>query len=327
MRTSLRSRSAASWLRLAIGLLVTTLVSTACGAAGGSSSSGGDHKLRLVYTTTAATLPAWVAHDEGFFKENGIEVGLNVTTDLSSIIPALGRQYDLGVGIQPVIIKAASKGIDVVEVSGNEIVTKKTPTIVVLAKPGSGIRTPKDLEGKRLGAPTIAGNINYATMYWLKQQGVDLDKVRFVQVNTPNMPDQLKAGNIDAAELQEPYATVLRKQGYGYVGYPLAAVGDPCHMASWIAKGNWARDHLDEIARFKKALAKADTWIEQHPDKARAVLAKYTGQPPEIVKQSPLTEYTTETTPESLQQWDKVLRSVGDFKGHVDYSKLIVTSG
>lgn len=313
-----------------VGVLVAALALAGCG--GGSSSNGASASgsgsssapLRLVYTVTAATLPAWVAHDKGFFKKAGVTVELNSTNDLSSIIPALGRQYDLGVGIQPVTIKAASTGIDVVQVSGGEIVTKKNPTILVVSAPDSGILKPADLVGKSLGAPTLTGNINYATQYWLQKEGVDTSKVNFRQVNTPQMPDQLKAGRLDAAEIQEPYAEVLLKQGYHNVGYPLQAVGDPAYMASWIASGQWAKTHKKEIAAFRKGLDEANKYIADNKDGALQILAKYTGQPMDLIKSAPLADFSTENSPETLQQWDKVLKAVGNFTAKVDYDKLVV---
>jgi NitT/TauT family transport system substrate-binding protein len=313
-----------------VALLLAGLAMAGCGGSSGANgaadSSGASEQstLRLVYTVTAATLPAWVAHDKGFFKENGVTVQLNSTNDLSSIIPALGRQYDLGVGIQPVTIKAASTGIDVVQVSGGEIVTKKNPTIIVVSRPDSGITKPEDLVGKNLGAPTLTGNINYATEYWLKKQGIDTSKIQFRQVNTPQMPDQLKAGQLDAAEIQEPFAEVLLKQGYHNVGYPLEAVGEPAYMASWIASGSWAQSHKKEIAAFRKGLDEANKFIGEHKDEALQILAKYTGQPMDLIKAAPLAEFSTENSAETLQQWDKVLRSVGDFTAKVDYDKLVV---
>lgn len=312
--------------RLAAPVAVLLAAGLALAGCGGSSSSneGSGNSLRLVFTVTAATLPAWVAQDKGYFKQNGLEVKLNSTNDLSSIIPTLGRQYDLGVGIQPVTIKAASKGIDVVQVSGGEIVTKKNPTIIVVSRPDSGITKPQDLVGKNLGAPTLTGNINYAAEYWLRKQGVDTSKVNFRQVNTPQMPDQLKAGRLDAAEVQEPYAQVLLDQGYHNVGNPLEAVGEPCYMASWIASGSWAQTHKTQIAAFQKALGQANQFIAANPDEARAILAKYTGAPPDLIKKAPLSDFSTENTVDTLQQWDPVLRAVGDFNAKVDYGKLVV---
>lgn len=311
------------------GIGVASLVAAALAVTGCSGSKGGGGNagsLRLVVTVTAATLPAWVAQDEGFFKKHDVEVNILTTQDLSSIVPALGRQYDLGVGIQPVTIKAASSGIDVVQVCGNEIATKAQPTIVVLAKPGSGINTPQDLIGKNLAAPTLSGNINYATKYWLKQQGVDVSKVNFRQVNTPLMPDQLKAGRIDAGELQEPYAEVLTNQGYKVVGNPLPAVGDPTYMSSWISTGSFAKAHTKEIDAFRHGLAEADKWIVANPDQARRILAKHTGQSLDLIKQSPLPKFTTDNPVQSLSQWDPVLKSVGDFTAKVDYNALVTNS-
>lgn len=315
-----------------VALLVACAVLTACGGSSANDGSDGTASagnantpvIRLVFTRTEAALPVWVADSKGLFKKNGVDVQLNRTSDLSSIIPALGHQFDLGMGVQPVLIQAASKGIGVVQVSGNKIVTKDNPTHFVVSRPDSGILKPEDLLGKTVGAPTLTGNINFATQYWLKQKGIDPSKVQFRQVDTPQMPDQLKAGRLDAAEIAEPYAQILLNQGYHEVGYMLEAVGEPVYMSSWIASGSWAKAHKKEIAAFRKALDEADAWIKGNKDAAATILAKNTGQPLDMVKEAPLSDFSTENSPETLSQWDPVLRSVGNFNGHVDYDQLVV---
>ena len=304
--------------------------STSTGAAPSSGSSGGGAgggtDLRLVTTATAASLPMFIAQDEGMFAKHGLNTTLQFTENLTNIPAILGRQYDIGIGVQPVLIRAATSGIDVVEISGNERVTKDNPTILVVARPNAGITTPADLKGKRMAAPTIAGNINLATLYWLKQQGIDPGSVNVVQVNTPNMPDQLAAGQIDAAEVQEPFASILLRQGYVNVGYPLDAVANPAPMANWIANGEWAKSHLDEIGKYKAALQDAIDFIGSDPDRSYEILAKYTGTKVDVAKDIPLAIFTVETSVNDLQPWDKVLRSVSDFSKDVDYNSLIVTA-
>src|SRR5258708_11050686 len=90
------------------------------------------------------------------------------------------------------------------------------------------IKSIADLKGKTIGAPTLTGNINLATKAWLRASGVDPASVRFVQVPTPNMIDQLGAGLIDAAELIAPFDTLAMAKGFNNVGDPIpTALGLP----------------------------------------------------------------------------------------------------
>ena len=300
--------------------------STATPGADGSAAGGSATDLRLVTTATAASLPAFIALDEGMFEKNGLNVTMQLTDNLTNIPAILGRQYDIGIGVQPVLIKAAASGIDVVEVSGGHVSTKETPALLVLTPPESGIKTPADLVGKRVGAPTVAGNFNLATLYWLKQQGIDPKSVNVVQVNSPNLADQLAAGQIDAAEVPEPFSSLLLKKGYVSLGYPLQAVANPCPMASWIANGEWAKSNLDVIGKYKAALQDGINFIKAQPDRAYEILAKHTGANIDVLRGVPFSDFTVETTVADLEPWDKVLRSVSDFSKDVDYNSLIVTA-
>ena len=87
---------------------------------------------------------------------------------------------------------------------------------------GKGITSIADLKGKRIGSPTLTGNINTATKAWLAANGVNPSSVQFVQVPTPNMTDELKAGQINAAELIYPFISSAKADG-------LQSLGDPEH--------------------------------------------------------------------------------------------------
>jgi ABC-type nitrate/sulfonate/bicarbonate transport system substrate-binding protein len=94
-------------------------------------------------------------------------------------------------------------------------------------------------------------------------------------------------------------------------------------MASWISTGTWAKSHKQAVTEFRKSLTEADKWITKHPDSAKKILAKYTKQPYKLIKDAPLSTFSTNNPVKSLKQWDPVLRSVGNFHAEVDYNKLI----
>ena len=305
----------------AVTAAVAMVVSlAACGGAGSAS----DGALRIAVNNTVASLPVVVADQQGYFKEEGITAELTTVADITKLPPTLGKQYDIGFGVQPTLIRAASQGVDIAMISGNAVTTEAKPEYVLMARPDSGITGPEDLEGKKLGAPTLNGNIHIGTLYWLEQNGVDLDSVDSVQVPTPTMVDQLKAGLIDAAEMQQPYIDVAKRAGMVEAGYSLGAVGDPATMSSWQSSKSWAEGNATTVTAFRAALDKAITWIENNDSEARDILAEFTGIDREVLADSPLSAFTTDMNEDSVKQWDAPMRAVADFDADVDYASLIV---
>ncbi|WP_347038035.1 ABC transporter substrate-binding protein [Glutamicibacter halophytocola] len=299
---------------------------TACSSGGPDGGSADGKELRIAVNNTVASLPVVVADEQGFFKEQGLSAKITAVADITKLPPTLGKQYDIGFGVQPTLIRAASQGVPVTMISGNAVTSESKPEYVLMTRPDTGIKGPEDLKGKKLGAPTLNGNIHIGTLYWLQQNGVDPESVDSLQVPTPTMVDQLKAGLIDAAEMQQPFIDVAKKAGMVEAGYSLGAVADPATMSSWQADKNWAEKNKETITKFRAALDESIEWIENNDDEARKVLSEFTGIDLEVLADSPLSDFSTEMTPDAVEQWDAPMRAVAGFDAEIDYSSLMVDS-
>lgn len=303
-----------------------TVSITSCSESGGTgeAQNGSDGQLRIAVNNTQASLPVVVADEEGYFEEQGLDAKVTTVTDISKIPPTLGKQYDIGFGVQPSLIQAAAKGIDIAAVSGNATSSKEQQDYVIMARPEAGINNPSDFSGKKVGSPTLNGNIHTATKYWLKTNDVNPSSITEMQVPTPTMVDQLEAGLIDAAEMQQPFIEQAEKAGMVKVGYALSAVADPTSMSCWIADRTWATENGETLSKYRAALDDANEWIRDNDADARKVLSEFTGQSLETIGDAPLTDFNTQIDVESVKQWDAPMKAVTDFKADLDYSKLVV---
>lgn len=317
-----RPRSSQRLAPLAL-LPIAGIVLAGCASTDATAASDDGTVVRLALNNTSSSLAAVVAEEEGFFEDNGIDIQTEVLTDITKIPPALGNQFDVGFGVQPLVINGAARGLDTVVISGNGWSSTDSTDMLIVVPEDSDIETLADLEGRTLAAPTLTGNLHYATLYKLREEGVDPASVEQVQVATPAMLDQLEAGVVDAAEVQQPFITLAQESGMRVLGYTLDAVSDPAGMSVWVASRGWAEENEETVMAFRKALDEATAWMAENEEETKEILADFTGQDLELVSKAPIPHYDSRYTVEDLAVWDEVLRTVAGFEGEVDYDSLV----
>jgi NitT/TauT family transport system substrate-binding protein len=280
--------------------------------------------VRAAYIPVVSWLPAWVAKEKGFFEKNGLDVTLSVTQNLSVLPGTLGRQFDFAPSTPPDLIKAVLAGIDVVAVAGQGIETKDNPSTHLIVRKDSAIMSMQDLKGKVIATPTLGAIIHVSVLHGLKKNGIDPNSIRAVEVPFPNMPDQLKAGNVDAVEALEPFAGQLLAAGNRSLGDPLLSVSDEVLYTFWISERKWAADNHAVIDAWVASLNQAKEFMDANPQEARAILAKYTKLPEAVVQKIPLVTYRFSLNPRDFAVWVNVLKDLGQITRSIDENSLVM---
>jgi ABC-type nitrate/sulfonate/bicarbonate transport system substrate-binding protein len=286
---------------------------------------GADLKpVRIAYVPVINWLPAWIAKEKGIFEQNGLDVSMTVTQNISVLPGTLGRQFDVVPSTPPDLIKAALSGLDIMAVAGETIEVKTNPTSYLIVRKDSPIKSFQDLKGKVIAAPTLGAILHASTLQCLKRSGVDPTSIRGVEVPFPNMPDQLKAGNVDAVEELEPFAGQLLAAGNPSLGDPLMCVGDEVLYTFWIAQAQWAKANRPTVEAFIASLQQAQAQLEKNPEEARAVLAKYTKLPAAVIGKLPMPTWRFSLKARDFTLWSEVLRDLGQVTQTVDESRLVM---
>ena len=280
--------------------------------------------VRAAYIPVVSWLPAWVAKEKGFFEQNGLDVTLSVTQNLSVLPGTLGRQFDFAPSTPPDLIKAVLAGIDVVAVAGQGIETRDNPSTHLIVRKDSAITSMQDLKGKVIATPTLGAIIHVSVLHGLQKNGIDLNSIRAVEVPFPNMPDQLKAGNVDAVEALEPFAGQLLAAGNRSLGDPLLSVSDQVLYTFWISERKWAADNHAVIDAWVASLNQAKQFMDANPQEARAILAKYTKLPEAVVQKIPFVTYRFSLNPRDFAVWVNVLKDLGQITRSIDENSLVM---
>ena len=176
------------------GVLAPVLLLTAMLA--GAAAAETAIKFSLDFGFEGPSAPCLLAIDKGYYKAEGLDVSIDpAANSLEPISRVASGTYDMGFGDINALIKFRDGNPDA-PVKAIFMVYNRPPFAVVGRK-SRGITTPKDLEGKKLGAPAL--DAAYAQWpIFVKANGIDASKVTIENVGIPVRNPMLAAGQLDA---------------------------------------------------------------------------------------------------------------------------------
>lgn len=277
-------------------------------------------------TPNPEQVTAMVAEQQGIFKKHGID-GRFTIIPINPTIPAalLSESIQVGVPTPTTLLQAIDNGIDLVVIAGASVNNPKGTGIGIVVRKDSGIKTAKDLQGKRFGAPGLNAVLHVMVRRWLMQEGVDPKTVNFVEAMFPVHGDLLKAGQIDAVVTGDPFMSRIIQSGDGEQMLNLVTTlpGD-VPPVMYVTTRAWAQKNPDKIKAFRAAIEEAAIVIAADPEKARDALGKALKLPAPALKTIPLPTISTKVTPEQIAFWIDVMNKQNMLKTKIDPAKLIL---
>jgi NitT/TauT family transport system substrate-binding protein len=153
-------------------------------------------RLTLDSKLEGSTAPFAVAIDRGYYRAEGLDVTIDAgTSPIEPLTRVASGNYDLGFADINTLIKFRDANPQA-PVKAVFVVYNKPPYAVVGRK-SRGVAAPKDLEGKKLGAP--ATDVAYAQWpIFVRENGIDASKVTVENIGFPVREPMLAAGQLDA---------------------------------------------------------------------------------------------------------------------------------
>jgi NitT/TauT family transport system substrate-binding protein len=212
---------------------------------------------------------------------------------------------DLQIGWTNVIslYQAHVEGFDFKIIAGGATNVKGThDTHALLVAKSSPVRGARDLEGKSVAVNTLNNIVHLMAMAWLDKNGASSAKVKFVEVPFPQMEAALVAGKIDAASVQEPFATAaIAKDVARVLAHPWSDVAGRFLIASWFASEKWLQKNRQTAQAFVTALNRGIDAIAADPKGTRDAIVKWTGLSPDLAGKIALPVYDKIVSEKDLQ--------------------------
>jgi NitT/TauT family transport system substrate-binding protein len=309
-------------------LLSALLAGPACAALPLPARAQAETKFVFGYTAVTDFASVFVAADEGYFRKRQLDVELKFIP-LNSTIPAALQSDSLQIGgpTPSVFLQAVDGGLDLVLISGGGLTSKTITGFGLVARAGSGIRSPQDCVGKKIGVPGLGAFLHVTFRAWLKDRGVDYRKVNFVEASFPQHGDLLRGGSLDAVVTADPFMSRITESGAGYVAsYYSTFLPEGNHTIVHAAKREWVAKNPAAARGFREAVQEAGAFIDQPKNEAkvRVSIGKYIKLPPEVLAKVQISPPGPLVNDRQLAYWVGLMKDQEMLKSPVDVAKLIV---
>lgn len=274
--------------RLMTALLVATLV-TACGGNGSSDGSGDTMELRVAQSSTSVGyFTLYVAQEEGFFEDEGLDIGEpSVLGGDSKVAAALaGGSADVGGGVATTAFNLVA-GDREPRIVANLLNSYYVDVIVgsQFAQPPAGASLEdkiRALEGATVGVPAPSGG-GAALLQWLfSQVGMDID----TDITMVSLGGQasaalgaLQTDRVNVLVYFQPIGQQVEAEGLGSI-YISPSRGDIPDMADQphavaISTAEIVEEKSEALAAFVRAVAKAQELIHSDADRTAELFRSY----------------------------------------------------
>ncbi|HWU61285.1 MAG TPA: ABC transporter substrate-binding protein [Ensifer sp.] len=291
-------------------MLATALTALATVSAFSASAA---EKVTLMYTASAPYITAFVAKDKGFFEKHGVDVDLKLSQNGSIIITALvSGSAQVGIPTPVVAMQALENGVELQAFASTNVFPDTSAAGLVVG-PTSGIKGPKDLDGKKIGVPGVGGLLDVVMREWVDRNGGDSNKINIVEITLPQTADVIKAGQVDGVASVDPFASRAVDTGAGVLIGNYTDVIAPGTVAGiYTVTKAWATAHKKEIEGMQAALDEAVAFIKANDKESRDILAKYTTLPPAVVANLKMPNLSTHLNAEkSFRFWNELAKHRG----------------
>jgi NitT/TauT family transport system substrate-binding protein len=279
-------------MRRVVGLLsLLVLVAVAAADAQGTRTV----KLGVLKLTSSAVL--FLGVERGYFKEFGIEPELVYFEAAQPIAVALASgDVDVGAtGLTAGLYTIVAGGVRiwVVADKGREWPDHNLTALVVRKDlHDKGVRTMRELKGRKIGVTQIGSTFHYNVGRYLEKEGMAPGDVELVPLQAlPALNDALAARRVDAVATAEPFVSRLEASG---AGVTIVQTGDtfPWQIATVMYADRFAKDRKAAVA-FMRGYVKSsrhyfDAVLARKSgpafEEVVALTAKYTGASPDLIR-------------------------------------------
>jgi NitT/TauT family transport system substrate-binding protein len=312
--------------------LVAAVAVAGCGGDDSSEANagpaGGVTTLKLGYVPYADDAPAFLAQEKGIFRKHGVRVEfVPMSNSVAAVAALTSDKHQLAFVANPILINANLQNTKlkcVAPVVGRQPADTARDSTPLIAAPGSGIRSVRDLAGKKV-AMVALNSLNSLDVQALAQRaGIDYRSVQFIQMPFPQMPAALDQGRVQAAMIVQPFAQTAIDKGATVINHPNAELWPGGTLVCFAALAGYIDENPEVISGFNAAMREAIRYTKDHESEAKATLTKHLELTPEQAQMQVLqTDWNTTLNPATIDQVQNYMQRFGLIRRAIPASEMV----
>lgn len=314
---------------LLILILITSIIFTGC-------QRDKLKTVRLVEVTHSIFYaPQYVAMTQGFFEEEGIKIELsNGKGADKSMTALLSGQADVGFMGPEASIYVYNQGKKDYAVNFAQL-TQKDGSFLVGREPDPNFTFEK-LRGKTVLGGRKGGVPEMTLEYVLKKHGLQPGKDVNVRtdIQFAMMAGAFTGGEGDYTTLFEPTASLLEKEGKGYIVSSIGKEGGYIPYTCYSATKSFIEENPEIIQGFTNAIYKGMLWVQNHTSEevAEAIQPHFPDADKEILitvidryKEQDTWKPDPVLTEDGLNHLMEIMELAGELEERAPYDKIVTT--
>jgi NitT/TauT family transport system substrate-binding protein len=263
--------------------------------------------VRFTWKLKGEYAPLFVALDKGYYRAEGLDVDLAEGSGAQTVLKLLASGNEkFGYGPAVSAAQAVSQGLPVKVVA---LYQTKAP-MGVIAFPDVALKSPKDLEGKRL-AISVGETFGDMLAPFTRINNVDIGKIQQIQMDSSARTSQFLTRKIDVMSvyLSNEWPQIEKRANVKFNLLRVSDFGLNLLGASIIVGNAFAEQNPETVKKLLRATAMGYRDAMADPKAAAKSMAKYMKVPedPEVLdRQVEATVLSTNAPPGKPIGWQEV---------------------
>ncbi len=221
--------------------------------------------------------PLYVAIENGYFEELGIDLELILTSGADKVSAAvLSNTVDIGFAGPESAIYVYKQGEKdyLVTFAG---LTKRDGQFIVAREKNDDFKI-EDLYGKEVLAGRVGGMPLLNFLNGLKNSNANIDKIKInTSIDFASLSGIFISGVGDYVNLFEPNASKLERDGLGYVVGSVGELSGEMPYTAFYARKSFIEKNEAVVNNFNKAINKGLEYVKNHSDEevAKVILEQF----------------------------------------------------